>query len=300
MTTITALVPTLGRKTLQASLDSINAQTRKADVIDLINDPSTITHKLIVGVNRCTTDYIALLDDDAVFPPNFFEDLEKKLNESPDNYCANGSCLPLLNDNSSDLEFGIAITQQSYLASYKLADRFKVGEPTDDGEDVVVGVGLYRTEILREILNSGTLSTTQDLDVFMKIRMMGGKICYVPSASYLHHPRDSIWRYFMQTFRSGVGRTNIIRRNPKELLRKPYYISPLGLIVFLSTCACTGYWTGISLYGVAILLGWSINLATLSERPKAILYYPVLVVLTHISYGLGLMAGIFKRDVRWK
>lgn len=81
---ISVIIPTVGRDTLQKTLDGLNKQTRKPYEILVMNDKNktgvSITRNK--GILKSKGNLIALIDDDCIPPKDWLEKLEKNI--SPD------------------------------------------------------------------------------------------------------------------------------------------------------------------------------------------------------------------------
>lgn len=85
---VTVLIATIpGReKLLERALDSVRAQTRQPDDVVVEFDPerTSAAETRNRGLERVTTEYVAILDDDDILLPNHLEALTRAARKNPD------------------------------------------------------------------------------------------------------------------------------------------------------------------------------------------------------------------------
>lgn len=114
---------------------------------------------------------------------------------------------------------------------------------------------------------------------------------YSPDLHVHHHRRGSTQAFCRQIFQNAKGRGQITRISPASL--QPVVLLPtLGLIYLFALPSLPALlWAPGLLYASACLLECA-RLAVLDKDPRAALRLPILIPLAHLSYALGLLAGL--------
>ena len=300
MSTITVVIPTLGvRSSLNDVVNTMHSQTRQIDIVRVMTGHDTFYEKMMHAVAECTTDYIAFVDDDAMMPLVWVEALSSRLDVDQDLGYVGGSAIPFVDAMSSPKEVAIAAVQSSYLGSFRMADRSQLSDESKRGEHGLTGIGVYRTNVLKDILfehNARVPRSAWEIFVFDRIRMRGMKTGYESMGSFYHKPRNNLKEFFITTFRSGVGRINFYKTDRKALAHSPYTMIPSVFLLYILTIPITHYYIPLVAYGTAMLISWASQANHL--RGASNLWYPVATFIGHIGYGLGFLRGLFSND-RW-
>jgi len=178
---------------------------------------------------------------------------------------------------------------------------YRVGASGPRWVDTVFG-GCYRRAVFDRIgLFDERLTRTQDLEFNQRLRASGGKILMIPDIVCTYYPRGD-WRNFLSwTFLNGywpfhgsrlVGRWIGSWRN----------VVPAGFVLGLAGAAVLGPRSRfvrrvagavVTAYGGMVLVS-SARLASRENDPRLMLAMPVVFVATHVTYGIGSIAGILE------
>jgi glycosyltransferase involved in cell wall biosynthesis len=297
---ITAIIPTLGRKSLSETKASLAAQTLQPAIIVKEDDRDTLV-KLKEGVNEATTEFIAIIDDDAKYPPGWLEALSSCMNEKVG--FVGGPCLPLFDDSSNDAERCIGEVTASWFGTSNMSYRTKAkGKVRDADETNLVGNGLYRRKVLQFILNEEYRKipiSAYETYLFIRIKQCGYRTLFNPKAFFYHKQRTNIFSFSKQIFRSGTGRMGFFKRFPNELWTKFYMLWPSVLLIYTILLFALE-WNGIAINSIplisyiAALLFVSYGLNKHKSKTMAFYYLAM-----HLSYGVGMLVGLFRSQERW-
>lgn len=250
--------------------------------------------KIREGVNESQSDLIAYVDDDGVYPSSWLETLKAEFKNEKVGF-AGGPCVPLIDEHSSKTEKAIATATSSFFGTTSMSYRAKVeGTVRDADETNLLGNGLYRRDVYAKILNEEwdrIPPAAQETYILTSMRMKGYKTLFVPKAIFYHRPRSSLSRFSKQIFRSGMGRMVFFKQFPRQLLRKVYITFPMIFVLYLLTLPLWGF-TPLLLY-VAVNLACSLASSSRNWR------LPLVYLVMHLSYGLGMLYGIFKNERTW-
>lgn len=156
-------------------------------------------------------------------------------------------------------------------------------------------VGLFNERLLR----------TQDREFNKRLAMAGGKILLLPDVHAYYRPRTRLstycrWVYdgarwlFLAGKFTDVSMLEI--RNYAPLAFVTYLFSALALHL-LSPAGSYAGWLPLlplGLYLLVILAG-GVSVALRSRTPLTAVVFPLVVMLTHMAYGVGSAAGILTR-----
>jgi len=296
---VTAIVPTLGRDTLDRALQSLKEQTAVPTIIVKNDDRDTLV-KLKEGVNEATTEFIAVADDDAVYPKEWLENLQKTM--GPKVGFTGGPCLPLLDDSSSDAERSIAEVTTSFWGTTSMSYRFKKGGKVKDADETnLIGNGLYRKEVFAKILNEEyerIPPAAWETYVLTRIRQLGYRTVFNPSGKFYHRQRTSIFGFARQIFRCGSGRMAFFKQFPMQVLPKFYILFPLLFTIYLIAFFLLAF-VNLPITGIPLVLyiAFVLVISYMKKgRPRFLVFY---FVVLHLSYGLGMVRGIFGGMEKW-
>jgi len=196
--TVSVVIPTIGRFSLQQVLAGLDTQTRKADEVIVINDTERngTSWARNEGIKKATGTYIAFLDDDNVPPPEWIETLLEAI-ETFQADGAGGSYLetdPLLNQIRSRMHY-----------------------PTEPVIDTtgLVGIGgniIYKRKWLDKLLEEDgfifndnfSIYGYEDMEVAWRLRRKGAKLVFVPCHT-IHIREAPLKLYFKVQFNRGRG-----------------------------------------------------------------------------------------------
>lgn len=289
--TVEVFIPTISRPSLARTLKSLEGQSYKNREVRLDKGPDPFLDKTAKMARESTADLVAIWDDDAEFPPEWLERLLPYF-DRPRVAFVGGPMIPLVSDASTRTERAAAFVSQSFFGSLWMSRRSKDGgfveERTETG---LVGVGIYRREVLLRILEEGREKVPKgawETYVFTRMRELGYTTLFVPEGRFYHAPRSTFGSLARQAYRSGVGRMAVFRTKPRMAIRAGSIVLPLlALAYFIEASAHAFYWPAIVYLGLVFVAGgfdpWNFA-ATLA---------------VHASYTFGLLVGIFRRNASW-
>ncbi len=146
-----------------------------------------------VAIKSLNTEYVALLNNDAVPHPKWLENLSKALENHPEAGIAASKMLFHRNPKQIDRAGDVFTTSGTAL----LRGRGKPSETYNEKEYVFgacAGAALYRTEMLRNIglFDEDFFLLYEDVDLSFRAQLAGYKCIYVPEAVVYHVGSNSI------------------------------------------------------------------------------------------------------------
>lgn len=162
-----------------------------------------------------------------------------------------------------------------------------------------VAYGLYKKEIFDQVgFFDETLDRTQDNDLHRRIRAAGGKFYLNPEIKTVYYSRDSVIKMMRQAFLNGKWTMINFKRNPGKMAIRHFV--PFAFICSLISSFLLGFisnyfWLiSIIILLTHLILGLVFSLLKTQKMPF-IFIMPLLFLLLHSSYGMGSIAGIFKK-----
>jgi len=288
---VEVFIPSIDRPSLARTLASLDEQSYKGHSLRLDKGPEEFLDKTLRMARESKADLVAIWDDDAEFPPSWLERLLPYL-ELPRVAFVGGPMIPLVNGSSTRTERAAAFASQSFFGSLWMSRRAKEGEYAEERtESGLVGVGVYRRELLLRILEEGWGKIPRgawETFVFTRMRELGYATLFVPEGRFYHAPRSSFGQLARQAFRSGVGRMAVLRSKPRMAFRAGSIVLPLlALAYFVEASSHAFYWPAVLYLGLVFVAGgfdpW--NFAA--------------ILTTHASYTAGLLVGLIRRHASW-
>lgn len=286
----TVVIPTLGRPSLAGAILSLKSQTQSVSSIIVKEDSRDTLIKIKEAVNECGTDYFVIADDDAHYPMGWIAALSSQIEHDSLVGFVGGPCLPYVSHDSTDAEKAIAKVTSSYFGTSNLSYRWKAnGGPSRDADETnLVGNGMYRTKVLRKILNEEYDKipiAAYETYIFTRIRQLGYRTILNPNAYFFHRQRTSLRLFASQIFRCGTGRMNYFKKFPYEAIKKFYIFFPLLMV--LDTVAM--------FFFLPLAIPWAVYIGCALAHGRLWKYY----VVMHYSYGFGMLYGVFRVRKTW-
>lgn len=291
MPKVEVFVPTINRPSLARTLASLEAQSFKGYVLKIDDGPERALDKYFKMARESRAGLVAVCEDDAEFPPGWLEGLLPYF-DLPRIGFVGGPMIPLITSTSTRTERAAAFAAESFFGSLWMSRRSKDGTIAEERTETgIVAVGIYRREILQKVLAEGwgkIPSGAWETYVFTRMKELGYATLFAPEGRFYHAPRTSFWQIARQAYRSGVGRMAVLRSKPRIAVRAGSLVLPiLGLAYFVEAASHAFFWPIILYVGLVFIAGgfdpWKF----------------AAILTTHISYTVGLIVGIVKRDASW-
>ncbi|MFX1519247.1 MAG: glycosyltransferase [Promethearchaeota archaeon] len=252
------------------------------------------------GIKKAQGEIIAFTDADSIVDKNWLNKLLECYN-SPDVAGVGGVILPYPEKNYFPRAvgyllptiFGSAGARNPAIYSTK---RFVDHNPSNNSSisrRALEEVGYFNEK----------LKAAEDLELDLRIIQRGYKLMYTPEAKVWHHQRPRLGRFILQMYNYGLWRAWTGKTYPN--LFKPMYLLPSLFLIFFITGAI--FSTIISLplplllllpiillayFSVGLVTGFKVSLK--SQEASHVLFIPILGFIEHVSYGLGILRGLFK------
>ncbi len=315
---VSILVPTIGRKDLAQTLESVKRQSYRNVSVTVVYDgpaPSVVSTETVVrgegshgpslkkGLELCQGELVAIVDDDTIIPPDWLAKAVPVFSDPRVAFVGGSNLTP---PNSSRMERMIGYVQSSYFGSMRMSSRYNVRAKCLDADETdLIATGIYRRKVILEAyraLGSQVFGSAWENILLTWMRRQGYLISYDPELSFYHERRDTIGGLFRQVFKSGSGRARYFKLYPRQMVKKSYMLAPSIFAVYLLALPLLIFATRLIILPAAVYLftalGISVAFAIRSFDLRAVFLLPVLFLTNHLAYGLGFLSGLLGRTVR--
>jgi len=160
-----------------------------------------------------------------------------------------------------------------------------------------VSFSCYRKGIVEEVGNfDPEFWCGQDAELDIRIKKAGYKILYTPETQVYHFKRSTFRSLFRQMYRYGLARAKMVKKHP-DTFRIVYLFGSgfiLGIILLSALTILKLIPPGlIATLALMYVLLSIISSIQVTKRPSLVIASILFYFLTHVSYGLGFLRGIF-------
>ena len=149
-----------------------------------------------------------------------------------------------------------------------------------------------------------------DVSFIDKAKELGFKVGYDPEIFIYHRGRKDIKGYLKQLY--FFGNSRLRKEGIGRILKRPLFFIPaiftlylILLVSFISITITSGIWRNFLISSTIPLIAYilfdliaSLKISIQNAEARALFLTPVLILLTHISYGLGILSGIISNKQR--
>lgn len=291
------------QNSMDRTVEIIEQYQKEYPLIHLIhNGCENIAKSRNMGVAAAQNMYIAFTDADCEVPKEWLQILENawlKRSEVSENIVGVGGG-NILSDQYSPMRRALATILQTYLGSRGSLTGMRSPHMRLVDHIPTVNVMFEKSLLLKHPFHEAFDKHGEDQALSWKLTEEGYHLLYVPESVVFHYGPDSLMEWMGSMFKYGYYRIALFSYMPKKI----NFISILPLLFVL--CISIGILTSIVYPNIWVLLlllfflyGSCLLFYSLFQRTKPfvsykeILYMVFLYVLTHISYGIGMLFGCF-------
>lgn len=250
-----------------------------------------------LGVESASGDFFIFIDSDVTVPEHWLEriaiQLELEAGDAfggPDTY----------RDDFPALLKAINYSMNSFLTTGGL--RGKKGKSLAKYYPRSFNMGLSR-ELWAKTDGFSNLRHGQDIEFSHRLHLAGAKIIFIPEAWVFHRRRTSLKKFYKQVFNWGVARINLYKIDRAML--EPLHTLPAlasGGYLLLSLAAFfhplpAGLWSGLTVFGLLLLLVSSAQALWQYRSLAVALYVPLVIPIQIFGYGFGFIYNFIRRVI---
>lgn len=244
------------------------------------------------AIRRSTGDYVFLLDDDLVIPPDLVR--RTLVHFDGDLVAAVGGPNLTPEDDPPFAQLSGELLA-SALATGGTSSRYREGATDFNAtEQKLHGCFLcFRGELLRRYLFVEDLFPNDENELMSRLRQDGYRLYYVPQCSVHHRRRATLRSHLKQVYISGRGRGEFIRRS--GLRGQWLYLGPLAFLIYLVVAPIlTRRWPVVVVPCLAYaVLALTLSVLTFVRRRRPVfLLAGALMFLSHLTYAAAMLRGL--------
>jgi len=282
------------------TVEKIRSFEQKYSIIKLYNNQNkTVPFALNIGIKESKGSFIIRIDAHSTYPTNYFTKLiEWQLKTNADNIGGRWNTLP---GNDTTIAQAIALASSSVFgvgnANYRL--KTKIVQEVD-----TVPFGCYKKEVFDKIgLFDEELTRNQDDEFNARLINNGGKIFLVPEIEINYFARKNLRLLSKMNYQYGLFKPLVNRKlgKPATLRQFAPPLFVLGIILLpifclISSISCIIALSFILTYFMLNLIS-SVHLSLKAKKLKLLLFFPIVFLSIHFSYGIGFIIGLLKFNI---
>ncbi len=250
------------------------------------------------GIEKSKGEILIFLDDDAKINKDYLNNVENFLKKYSDVGIVGGPQLTPEEDNFFAKISGIVLT--SNFGAFKVNRRYKKGKTVlDVDETFLTSANLcIRKKVFNKIKGfNESLYPGEDPELLSRAKTAGLKIAYSPEIIIYHKRRSNFSSFCKQIFKYGFVRPkkNKISKGTPVLFTIPMFFAIYFMLIPLLTLISFLFFIPLFAY-ILLAFVFSIYDSIKNRRLKVFFILPFLYLFTHLSYGIGMLAGYFNKN----
>ncbi|MEK6928706.1 MAG: glycosyltransferase [Nanoarchaeota archaeon] len=251
-----------------------------------------------LGVKKAKGEIIAFIDDDA-YPEHGW--IENALYEFRDKNTAIVGGPNITPEESNFFQKLSGEVLSSYMISGPVFYRYKKSKRRFS-QDLPSCNLFVRKKIFEKVRGFDTsFWPGEDTKFCLDVLSLGKKIVYSPEVLVYHHRRKDILSYIDQIFNYSMHRGFFCKKYPETSFRLSYFIPSVFLLFLIFGGLFSLFHQYIAFFYFAILAIYLILLFIESIKTKKLwmmLPFILLSFITHLTYGIGFLVGIFRKNFK--
>jgi len=264
----------------------------------IINKKRTVPYALNIGIKNAQGNIIIILGAHAEYPSNYISTLVYYIGKlHADNVGASTITVPADN---KPVSRAIAISMSSIFGVGNATFRLENITGKEFIEVDTVPFGCYRREVFERIgLFDEQLTRNQDNEFNERLRNAGGKIYLIPSLKIKYFARENYSKLYKMFFQYGYfgPLVDLKLKKPTQLRRYIPTVFVLSLIIPLLLSLLFYPFLYLWVFTVSLYFIASATFATYECRKRDSIHLIPYVMwayfVSHVSYGLGYLKGVF-------
>lgn len=267
----------------------LNAAARDDPRIVVLDNPRRITPSgLNVGLAVARGEFIARMDAHAIYPADYLRQGVQRLQ-------AGGV------EAVSGPQVATGRDTWSHRVATALGTRLGVGgsnfrSPIAEEVETDSGfTGLWRHSTIARYGGWDELAyPNEDTELASRIREDGGRLLLLPGMAAAYTPRNSLRALWKQYWRYGRGRGRTARMHPISI-RRSHALCPGLVLALLGAVTPVAAPRRAARAGLGVYVGALVATAAPARPRRDAPYVPLVLVVLHISYGIGYLIGIITK-----
>jgi GT2 family glycosyltransferase len=258
------------------------------------------------GAKKSRGKIVVFLDDDAVIDENILKEAERFFDEHKEIDIVGGAQLTPKWQRGFAKISGYALS--SKFGAWKMEVRYSQKKLNlDADETMLTSANLFcRKDVMKKIQFDTKLFPGEDPKFIDDAKKAGFRIAYSPDLILYHKRRESVKALIKQI--SSYGRTRTNKESFFETLKKPFFLMPSLLciyLIFLLIIEILGLSNLISIRSLLLFIPFilyvllnllfSVYESIRNRDLRGIFILPFIFLIIHISYGIGMIDGYLRK-----
>ena len=263
-----------------------------------------------LGIKKSKGKYIVFIDGDAIPEKNWLKTIKSTLNKYKDAIGVGGPDLLPHDSTYKEKSLGRIMTSP-------LARGGKLNPSTQHSlmeEEKYVGhIPTCNLCLRREVFDKigyfdENFVKGQDLELNYRINKNGFKLLYSPNIKVLHYRKNTIRSFSRQIYKWAKAKVAVIKKHGFDGITSHVYLWPAYLIfAFFISFIIFYFFNLLNIFFILIFLAFifyisaivfeSSSLSKKYKDKKLFFYSFILIPIVHISYGLGVLSAVFRRNI---
>lgn len=288
-----------GRKTeVLESLYSMDYDKDKYEV--LIEEGPNASENRNKAIQGARGEIMAIIDDDTIVDKSLFKNAEELFNKYKHIAIFGGPQLTPSDDPFFAKVSGYVLS--SYLTAGRMASRYitkgKINLNADE-DNLTSAICFVRKDVFSKIGYFNTkLYPGEDPEFFRRAKKNGFGIGYSPNLYVYHRRRRDLKSFCKQT--RCFGRVRIKKDKINQDKTKIVFMIPSILLIYLIISPALIYINKLFVIPLLMYLTYilfsSVYISIKNKNLPAVFLIPIISIAMHLSYGLGLIEYLIKRD----
>ena len=246
------------------------------------------------AAKEAKSEYLVFLDDDAIINPDYLSVLDKIIKECKAAALGGPQFTP-----KNDSFFGKASGYifGSFLATYQMSNRYKRGRTKENADEFYFTSANFtiKKDIFLKIKGfNELLFPGEDPEFFSRLKNNNIKMLYHPDIIIYHRRRKNVSSMAKQFFLYGYVR---LKKEKISKTKSIIFFFPALFVIYLLFLPLLSIipFLLIPLYFYLILIFINSIYLSFKHGFQYVFLFPLLFLLVHISYGLGVISSIIRK-----
>lgn len=267
----------------------------------LIGDKVNYVHARNIGVERTRGELIAFVDDDALTPVDWLKKAVRYFDNS-ETALIGGPAVPFPQDTLIYRVGGYLLASPFTVGALSARYSFSTQAFETQGQHLIMANNIFRRSAFEDI---GGLHIDQapceDGYFYFRLNQKGYRMMYAPETYVWHRAKPVVWPIVSKVAYYGLGRGGLIARDPRSI--RVMYLIPTLFFLALITITPLAFFIHqfkyllfglLAAYAVVNFLNMLYILGKFERGFRVALFVFFTTPILHISYGFGLLYGIYK------
>lgn len=280
------------------ALDSLKSQEKKPFEV-LVERGDNTSRNRNNGIRKARGDLIAFANAHSVFPQDWTRNIEEFFSLYPQIEIVGGPQLTPKENGFFGKVSGVALS--SMFGAANVRSRYSAGQMNLNAneEDITSANLICKKNVFEKVLFDEKIYPGEDPKFISDAKKANISIAYSPKIINYNKRRDNLHGMIKQMF--NYGRMRPRKEKLRETLKHPLFLVPSLFVVYLFFLISSSIFYNQIIFFIPLIIYLILDLIfsligfVKIKKVRSLFYLLVIYPSIHISYGIGLIWGIFKR-----